>query len=78
MNNKTENYQKGYKILLEDGWTPDEIKELTDSMVESTYEAVAYSQGLIKITKDHCVINESGELLDIIEYEGYVHESFAG
>ena len=75
---KREVHPVAYDYMLNngEGWTTDELEELSEAQIVGTYEFYEYTQGTRKMEMTHCVVNESGDLVDMIDYEGYVGESY--
>jgi hypothetical protein len=76
MENKSVEYQKGYDIMISEGYTPEAIVELGDSKVESAYTLQEFQKGNLELHQDHCVVDDKGHLVRILEYEGFMGETY--
>jgi hypothetical protein len=76
MMDKSIEYQKGYEIMIAEGWTPEDILELGDSKVVSAYHMAEYIAGRKEHTHSYCITDENGLLVRVLEYESFMGESY--
>ena len=66
----------GYKILLEKGFTKEEIDSLDAYQVRGTADTEEYIKGNITMEIHAGLINEHGEKFDAIPVQAYFNESY--
>jgi len=71
-----EMYKKGYDILIEQGWTHEEISGCDEMIVMTVCEARAISEGAMTYEADATLILETGERVEGRPVQKYIHETY--